>query len=354
MGIENLNITTVDGKGAFTKEVTARYKEMIPVPSFGRSFFPEEAHGSLLISIQVQRGSEFVAVDVVRGSMGNRNKFSLTTEKIIKPPYFREYFEMTEMDHYSLELSPQAFLDFASDVGMKISELTDKIDRAYERFCWQVLEDGIVLLNEGINIDYGRLPESVGVLPLAEAWDQPNSDPFNTMEDGGTFLRTIGKVGSEDMLVILGQNAIRAFLKNEAVTTRNDLRRFRLDETIIPRRNSSGGVPRYQASAGAYNVEIWSYPEFYEVDDGLGNITNVPYLDPDTMIMIPPNPTFKMAYGAVPQLTSAGQVPVRGKFKFDDYIDHRKTTHEFDVKSAGVPIPVAVNTIYTRKVTNIA
>jgi len=43
-------------------------------------------------------------------------------------------------------------------------------------------------------------------------------------------------------------------------------------------------------------------------------------------------------------------MPVKGKFVVSDYTDERNATHIFDVKSAGVAIPVGVDQIYTVKV----
>ena len=49
---------------------------MVNVPSFLRSFFPVKTTASKYVSIEVQRGTEYAAVDVLRGTDGNRNTFS--------------------------------------------------------------------------------------------------------------------------------------------------------------------------------------------------------------------------------------------------------------------------------------
>ena len=67
--------------------------------------------------------------------------------------------------------------------------------------------------------------------------------------------------------------------------------------------------------------------------------------------MVPEKPNFKFGFGAVPQIIS-GKNPkiVAGAFVIGDYPDEKNAAHIYDIKSAGVAIPVAVDTIFTRKV----
>src|ERR1017187_8822852 len=94
------SISTTDAKGLFTNTLIDVYKEKIKSTNFLRSFFPTVESPSLEVSIEVQRGFEKTAVDVVRGTDGNRNTFSKTTEKIFIPPFYREYFDATQLQLY--------------------------------------------------------------------------------------------------------------------------------------------------------------------------------------------------------------------------------------------------------------
>ena len=341
-----LNITTEQGKALFTQEVTDRYKEMIQPTGFGRSFFPTKAHASLFVSIEVQRGTEKIASDVIRGGIGNRNKMSRATEKIFKPPLYQEYFDAMELDVYDLDLSPSQFLGFTSSVAEGQATLKNKIERAYELQAWQVLLDGVVTLKNGIDIDFKRKVASKADIGGANYWDQANTDPYKDLEDAGTFLRTIGKAQGGSYNVIMGATAYNAFLNNQKVTTRADIRNFHLDEALAPQRQASGGVPQYKTSAGAYNFNIWTYPEYYEDE----NAVLQKYMADDSIVVLPEQPRFRLAFGAVPQLTTNGKSVRTGDFVFDDYIDERRKSHEFEVMSAGIAIPTSVDQIYTAKV----
>ncbi|MCK4522449.1 MAG: hypothetical protein KAU20_07790, partial [Nanoarchaeota archaeon] len=85
-----------DARNVFTKMLVAVYKEKTSPTSFLRSFFPVTTTMSKEIAIQVQRGTEFVAVDVERGTNGNRNTFNTSTEKIFVPPFYWEYLTANE------------------------------------------------------------------------------------------------------------------------------------------------------------------------------------------------------------------------------------------------------------------
>jgi hypothetical protein len=96
------SIKTADAKGLVTKMLIDVYRENIQVQSFLRSFFEVKESLAKTISIEVQRGTEKVAVDVERGTDGNRNSVSKSTEKIFLPPYYKEWFDATELDLYDI------------------------------------------------------------------------------------------------------------------------------------------------------------------------------------------------------------------------------------------------------------
>lgn len=350
-----MNISTTDARALFTKMLVDAYRERTTPSGFLRSFFATKEAATKEISIEVMRGSEKVAVDVLRGTEGNRNSFSKSTEKIFIPPFYREYFDATELDLYdrlfgSTEISDGIFTAFIESVADKMRLLQDKIERAYELQCSQVFDTGIVALNQGTNIDFKRKAASLvdlGDINANRYWtDNTNSTPHADLENGAIFLRQKGKAQGGTVNAIFGSTALATFLGNTKVTNRADIRNFSLDAVAAPQRNSVGGTLHGQVSVGSYNVNIWSYPEYYDLANG----TSTPYVDPKKVILLPEMPRFTLAFAAVPQLLTDGSAPKKGAFIFGDYVDERATAHIFDVKSAGVAIPVAVDQIYTVQV----
>jgi len=351
-----MNISFSDAQGLFTKKIVATYSDFLKPKSFGRSFFKEDESDTKEVSIMVQRGYEKVAVDVTRGTEGNRNTFDKSMEKITVPPYFREYFEATGLDVYdnllqSAVITPSMFGRFIKTAAEKMLVLTDKIDRNYENQCWQVLETGIVVTEKGGSIDYKRKAASMVNVPginANRAWTVANNatcTPYTDLENACTFIRTVGKTTSTVFNAIFSGDALAAFLALPQVQSRNDIKNINLDSISSPQVNATGGVLHGEITAGSYRLRLWTYPEYRDV-----NGVSTPYVPDKKIIVLPESPALLLCYAATPQLITPGALPKKGKFTFGDYREERLKSHIFDVESAGIAVPVGVDQIYTLQV----
>lgn len=348
-----MNISSTDARALFTKQLVDVYQERIRPTSFLRSMFPTITAPTKEISIEVERGFERIAADVVRGTEGNRNTFSKSTEKIFVPPLFREYFDATQLDLYDRVLGSQGnaneglFVALMNSVADRIGLLQDKIDRSYERQCAQVLETGIVTLKQGIaNIDYKRKAASIVDLNADGGYWSTAANPFTQIEHGCTFLRTVGKSGDAVFNLILGSSSLAALLANSVFLTRQNLFNMALDQVQGPIRNGVGAAFHGIVTAGSYKVQLWSYPQYFDDPDNANAST--PYIDAKLAILVPIAPRFKFSYAAVPQLIGQpGEMPKQGAYIVGQFVDERKAAHDFDIQSAGLAIPVAVDQIYT-------
>ncbi len=344
-------ISTTDARGLITKMLVDVYKERTAPTAFLRSFFPAKESATKSLSIEVQRGTEKVAVDVERGTEGNRNTFSRTSEKIFIPPYYREYLDATDLDLYDMLFSmpnvdSAIFSQFMDQLADKLRLLQDIIERAYEVQASEVLETGIVTLEEGINIDFKRKAASLVDKGAGNYWATGTVDPYDDLETGANFIRKVGKASGDIFNVLMGSEALADFLNNTKVKERADIRNFMLDEVLMPQRTSSGASPHGVVSAGSYRFRIWTYAQFFDTKAGVSTA----YLNPKKIVILPEAPRFVMGFAAVPQLLTMGQGVRKGAFIFGDYIDERNSKHVFDIKSAGVAIPVAVDTVHTTQV----
>lgn len=355
-----MNINIIDARSIFTKTLVDVYRERPAVTSFLRSFFPTVECDTKEVSIQVQRGTEKVAVDIMRGTEGNRNTFSRSTEKIIVPPYFREYFDATELDFYDKlfgqfngEINENTFNNWLAAISEKLGVLQDKIERAYELQCSQVLVDGIVTLVNGDNIDFKRKVASK--VTVTTKWDNGASDPIGDFITGGTFLRTKGKAQGGVFNTIFGASAYEALLNNTSVKERADIKAY-ADMLSLrePQRNAVGASLVGRLTTGSFVHNMWVYPEYYTDSNGVDQ----PYIPAKLVISVPEQPRFKLAFGAVPMIFKdpanaalpAFVTNVQAAYVIGNYIDERTEKHIFDIKSAGIAIPTAVDQIYTMQV----
>ncbi len=354
-------ITTQTARGLFTKMLVDVYREMTAPTGFLRSFFPTVETDSKELSIEVMRGTERVAVDVLRGTEGNRNSFSRSTEKVFVPPYFREWFDATDLDFYDKlfgtaqgEIDVITFQGWLTKVAEKLRLLQDKIERSYEVQCAEVLSSGVVTLKNGDNIDFKRKAPSLVALAGGDLWDAGvSSNPIKDLATGARFIRTAGKSTGGIVNVLMGELALDAFLNNPTVIERADIRNFHLDNLSGPQKDATGGVHQGRVSIESWKADIWTYPEFKDV----GGVST-PYLDDKEVIVLPMAPRFKLAFASVPKLfrdTRNAEFPefisqVKAAFVIGNYVDQRNDKHVFDIKSAGLAIPTAVDQIHTTKV----
>ncbi len=351
-GVLNSTIPVQDAQGLFTKKMIAVYREKISPMSFLRSFFSPIETMTKEVSIAVRRGTEKVAVDVSRFSEGNRNEWSKSTEKMIIPPMYDEYLTANEhmlYDRVITSLSENQttfFNELTAEIAEETMMLQEKIERAIELQCSQVLETGIVQLNANTNIDFKRKAASLVAHSAATNWATGTVNPYKTLEDGCKFLRNVGKVQGGTFNAILGSQAISDLYNNTIFKERNDLSNISLDTIAEPQRNSVGGTLHGILTVGSYRVRLWTYPEVYDN----ASSTSIPYVNEKKVILLPEMPKFKLAYAAVPQLISDGKVEQKGAYLIQEFIDHKRTAHEIHVKSAPIAIPVAVDQIYTVQV----
>lgn len=357
------NIATTDARPLFTKDLVAVYRQMVQPTSLLRSYFKETYSPTKEVSIEVQRGFEMVAVDVVRGTEGTRNKFPRSTEKIFVPPLYDEYFDMTELDLYdrlmgSTQITGSDWANFVYSGAMKLKEIMNKIERAAELQCAQVLQTGIVTLKNGDNIDFKRKAASIYDPGTGSYWANTGgtsiaptgTDPYAQLQLGCDFLRKTGKAAGGRFNLICGAQALADLKKNNFFLQRQNLFNMKLDNINPPQRDSVGGVPQGTLSVGNYELTIWGYPQYYN-DPVTGVLT--PYISDNTVVMLPDNPEFVLSYAAVPQLlidsNGARVAPFQGKFLVNEFPDFRNAKHDIDVKSAFVAIPVAVDRLWTMK-----
>ena len=360
-----MSIPLQQARGVFTQMLIDVYRERPRPTSFLRSFFPAEESNTRFLSTEVMRGTEKIAADVLRGSRGNRNEWPRSSQKVFEPPYYKEYFNATDLDFYDRlfgqsneSVSENEFNRFLNMTADKLADIQDLIERSHELQCAQALQTGIILLNASTNIDWKRKAESMVDVTAGGGvyWSDPNATPIEDIRKGCEFLRTQGKVRTGVFNLILGNGVLDQLTKVTEFKERADFRHVELVDISMPTKSNEaiGGVFHGEISADSYRVRVWSYPEFYEDDSE--NL--IPYIDENKAILLPDNPRFKFGFGAVPMVmrdSSRAEFPeyiqdVQGQFVVNNHVDAKAEAHEFTMKSAGLAILTAVNQVFTLQV----
>jgi hypothetical protein len=355
------SIPAGQARAQFTSDLVSVFTDQIPAPSFYRSFFPAKQSATRFVSVQVQRNAELVAVDVMRGTEGNRNNFAKSTEKIYNPPYYREKFDLTEIDLYdrlfgSSAIDSGIYSQLVETVATRAAQCRAKIERAYEKQIAEIFELGTVTLTNSESVNFGRKSSSLVDKGAGNYWATGTIDPFADLAAGCTFIRQYGKSVGHNFVAILGSQALadlysNAIFQKRVMTSLSNV----IDTVLPPQKNSVGGVYHGTLTAGAYRVQLWSYPESYDTSAGG---TPTPYSNSKKVTILPENPMFNLSFAAVPQVLAIGGgtadmniAPLQSMaYVVGNYTDPQNSAHIMDVKSAGLAIPVSVDRMYTVQV----
>lgn len=344
-------ISSADIRGVFTKKLSDVYQERVVPKDWFQSFFIATPPSAKTVSIEVQRGFEYIAVDVVRGTEGNRNQWSKSNEKIWEPPFYKEYLDITEFDEYDRVLGSEAsdnsrlFTALMNKTVDRLGELQDKISRAKELQCSQVLFDGIVTLNAGTDIDFKRKADSkVDLGGAGGYWSVGATNPFDQLGVGCKFLREVGKSTDFEYVGIFGESAFAAFQSNTTVLARQNLFNMKLDNIQPPQLAARGATFHGTITVGVYRLQVWTYADVYDTATAEHN----QYVPTKKVTIIPQRPRFKMAHALVPQLIrNPGEVPAQGEWVLRERLDENQDKHIFDIQTACLAVPVAVDQIWT-------
>ena len=341
---------------AFNQALVATFKQM-PIPTgFLRGFYKTVEVPTKYVNTETQRSFEDIANEVVRGEIGNRNTFGKSTFKTFEPPYFAEYFDITKDDLYDRVFGSSGNID-SSLMAALVNTNADnmqackfKIERRYEKYCSDILDTGIISTLNG-NVDFHRKAESMVNLTGAY-WTDNTVDPFATLAAGGKFMRTVGLINDATFDAIFGETAISALFNNSIFKARINQFSNLLDTVTPPQRNADGANYHGTLTCGEYRVRIWTYPQYYHSYNATTGVrTSTSYLNAKKVHMLPSSNPFIMTYAALPQLiNSSNPTIVKGAYIMDEKRDEWAMSHDYRVRSAGLPIPVRIDGIYTVQV----
>jgi hypothetical protein len=157
-------------------------------------------------------------------------------------------------------------------------------------------------------------------------------------------------------IAIMSEDAWAEFAATDQVLNTAQKFYLKLTDLAMPFRNPNGSSYHGRFACGSYTVDVFTYPQFYAPNgSALDGSASQPFIPTGKVFVLPENPDFITAYAAVPYLpknaTSGFQMSYpqiqRGQFVIGEYMDERQSAWFTDVKSAGMPLPTAVNQMAT-------
>jgi len=357
-----MSIPVEQSKGIFTQAYLKAWKDNIPAQSFLKSFFDVKTFATKYVGIEVQRGTERMAVDVIRGVNGNRNTFSKSSEKVYLPPFFNENFDATDLDRYDrvfgsdVSKTPATIGYLASEVAAKYLALQDKIERAKEKQAAEVFHTGIVTIKNGDNVDYKRKSDSkVDLTGAGGYWTTTTTDIESQLIAGAEFVRNNGKNATAEFNLVMSGASWVSMKKNDYFKNNANYNQVSLLDINFPQAKSTGASYHGKITAGAYIFNVWTYDGVYE--NASGTITR--YLPANISFMTPVQGTrFDMVHAGVPAIIRGTKkaefgsmiVQKASEYYLNNYIDQIGKAHIFEIYSAPLAVPISVDMIYTMQV----
>ena len=257
------------------------------------------------VAIDVERFGEDVAIAIKKCTGPNLNDFDEFTTKEFEPPSYGEAFPLDVCDLLNrmagVDPFTAAYTEYAGQLVAKMVKgftlIDDKIIRAVELQASQILQTGILTLTDSAGNTVYTLdfkPKATHFPTVGTAWDNAASDPLGDLESLAKVIRADGKVNPDRL--VMGGTALSNFLKHADVKEALDNRRINIGE-IAPQFADSGATFYGFVWVGAYQFEIWTYPETFKHPQ-----TGVPtdYVSADKVIMTSSRTRLDMTSARVP------------------------------------------------------
>jgi hypothetical protein len=340
-----------------TAQVVARFSDNqeIQVNTFLQSFFKDNLTKVRYPIVEIERGTEKVAIDVIHGHQGNRNETTKFTQKAWDPYYYNEYFDATTLQAYFRVFGSKAFAendldDLATSIDKENKKVRDMIERSKNIMCASILKTGTSKsLRNGDILDFKRKADSMVDLTAGYYWDQAGVNPITTFTTGQAFLRTEGKYGGDYIDVIFGKKAFAAIMANTEMKERWKLVTVKRDNIFQSQKKATGASYHGDLDCDTCIVRMWTYDDYYE-DPTTGEL--VQYLDDTQIYMLGGENIGEMIHAACPQIAIPPQTSslVTGKYILSNYANPEKKYHRFYTESSPLAAPIKIDRMYTAKV----
>ncbi len=352
-------ITIQDHSKKIASKIVGVFQDDKPVLSGFGGFFPRETAPTEVVDLEVQRDNDLIAVDVKRFTNGNKNKFSISSEKKFKPPYYREEYDFQRDEVYMNTIALGVGLEnaqvnqvIAQNAVRNLRKMRSKIERALRKQFAEVMQTGIVELLNGTSIDYKRQAASMVDLGAGNYWNQASTNPFANISTGGRFLREEGSSASNILNLVMRTDGLNALMANARFKDEADVRRINRVDVGMPQMNDATGfVYHGQFSAGDFICNIWTYNEKYTDSEGATQY----YLDSNKAVLLPEDFVGKTVFAGLPNLVERsinGQMAMmpaitEAEYLLRAYNDEKSMSSTLELSSAPLAMPMSVDRIYT-------
>ena len=317
-----------------------------PVHTFFRDTFftNRKTFSTERVDIDIKKGDRRMAAFVhprVGGTVLTKQGFK--TESY-KPPLINPY-DITTADQLMTRLPGENIYSgktpaqrAAEKLTEEYNDLNDAATRREEWMAVQAIVNGqIPIVGPGVNetISFGLT--NTKTLTGTSRWGQSAAKILDNLDDWVREVRINGFANVD--MCIMGKDALRAFLADEAVLKVLDNRRVEMG--LINPRDLPNGVS-YVGHINKPNLDIYEYNEVYLDDwtDPANPATN-PLIPDNKIVLIASNPGYMMAYGLCTYIedSTGAWVTAEAERILRSYVEHHPDRRTLELQAHPLPIP---------------
>lgn len=312
------------------------------------------------IVVDIKRNDESIAIDVVRGTGGRNNVNKRFTTKVYTPPVYDEFANVNENERLNrllgqTEYSESSMAAIIAAIMDDQVRLQDKIIRSIELQAAQALSTGTVTLINNDSLDF-KMKATHKAAP-GVAWTNALGVPIDDMAGYADLNRKDGQVTTN--MGIFGATAFKYLQNNAQFLAKAGTIWEKINNMSLrpPMMNADGATYHGKLTIGDYEIDIWTYPQYYLVPTGFGLAnegTKVTYWPADYVWLGNAQARFDLYYAGIsklvtsdPRLASLGltQLPqtMRGDFHLYGAVDTMSENAKYGVKSAPVCVPTDID-----------
>lgn len=342
----------------FTQRVLEPYKQERKVLSGFKSWFPDEISGASQVTWEVKKKGRPIAVDINRWEDGKVTSSVKSSQNKYIPPLYNLKAQMDAYDSFERVFGGSDGVDtvdlkaLVKDVGDEVKENVMRIERAEELQRAQLLLTDEVTLSAADSISFRRDASLLVGYSAGIDWNIATVNPGDIMVQLVRAMITKGDaINSLPFDVVIGSEAIIALQDSELLKVGGDVKDQHYMDLAIGATNRAGMTPQGALSRGSFRFNLWTYEDYYDISGGSSNIQ---YMDPKSIIVLPKNTDFVMFYGATKTWKGTGEnaIPTvtKGKRNFYQQNDLASFSKYYGVMSAPVALSRAVDNVGTATV----
>lgn len=323
---------------------------------------------SVEIPMDIKRNDEEVSVDIIRGTEGRNNVNKRFTTETYTPPVYDEFANYNKNERLQRAIGRTEYDENSmADVIAAITDdqvlMQEKIMRAIELQAANAMFTGqIPLINNDI-VDFNL--KTTHLISPGVDWSNAAGVPIDDLADAALLNRKDGLTMTTDS--IWGATALNLLFNNDQFKERANVQWEKVEDMAFrpPVMNSEGAAFQGRLTIGDYNINVWTYPQYYLVPTGYGLAnegTKVPYVPTDKIWLGSFNARFDLLYAGIaklvtadPRLASIGitNIPqtMKGDFHIYGGVDTLGSNVIYGVKSAPLCVLTDVDSFCVLTVT---